>query len=894
MKFAFLIHPITSDTQSLFQIDDGGQFRKLWKQASVLEISDYLQSWFAATSNPNRGPGQVRVIDEFTDLYSVNGTVTEGRLYEIPMTATEIKDDPNTAIAHIQRAIEMAQEWGAKIVGLGSMTGVVGGQGAYVAERTSLAVTTGNSLTVYAALENLREACRQLEMDPSQETVAVIGVPGSIASAVARMLAPSVRELILVARQDNLRGRKLAESLDAELLTDIPAAAARAQIIISATSTGACINQADLRRGAVVLDVGVPADVRGRSLERNDVLVISAGLTGVPATMSRDSHVLGFYFGVIPGCLGETINLALEERCENYSLGRDLEPARIREIGQIARRNGFDFSHILSFGQPVADATWANVMKVHAQRRFRASRGPAGHHANGTNGTVHPRATAASERIQSLLRQDRTRLPEIDELATRAETRFARYINPVLAGLGREAGIGATFVRGEGCYLWDEKGRKYLDFVAGFGSVNLGHNHPRVVAAVQEALTRQAPGFIPSGINPYTAALAEKLVSLTPEGLEMVFYCNSGTEAVEAALKLARLASGRPGFLSCDGSYHGKTFGSLSVTSNISYQKPFSPLLPGCESVPYGNAAALREALATRRYGAFIVEPVQGEGGMHLPPADYLQAAERLCRESKTLFIVDEVQTGFGRTGSLFASTAANVRPDLMCLAKSLGGGMMPIGAMLCRGELWREAYGSINTFALHTSTFGGGSLACVAGLAAVNTLVEEDLARNASERGKQLLEGLLQIQADVPEYIREVRGQGLMMGVELTPLTPIVAKHLKRADLMGLLQYLGNSLDDITRNLPAIFQMQMLLKYHGIYAQMTRSHPLVLRVQPPLTITEQQADAFLAAFRKTCTAGQRVENMFDAIISHAIAGDHSKPGRGEAVACNGASSVIP
>ncbi len=889
MKFAFLIHPIAADTQAMCLIDDHGQFRKLWHHGSVLEISDYLQVWMAANENASRGPAQVTVIDEMKDLYSINGTVTEGRLYQIPMTAAEIKDDPAAAMTHIERAIEMAAQWGAEIVGLGSMTGIVGGQGAYVSERTSLAVTTGNSLTVYAALENLRETCRQLEIDPATATVAVVGVPGSIASATARMLAPSVGELILVARRESDRAKKLADSLDVELVTDIPAAAARAQIVISATSTGACIDQAHLRPGAVVLDIGVPADVRGQSAERDDVLIVSAGLVGVPNTMSRDSHFLGFYFGVVPACLAETMNLALEQRRECFSLGRNLEPARIREIGQIARHNGFDFSQILSFGQPVSDATWANVLKVNAQRRLRIARTAVKATAVGAdqdssaNGNGRSRGRGDADGIASLLQHDRLRLPDADELAGRAETRYARYINPVLAGLGREAGIGATFVRGEGCYLWDDKGRKYLDFVAGFGSVNLGHNHPRIIAALQETLSRQVPGFAPAAVNPYATALAEKLVALTPPGLDMVFFCNSGTESVEAALKLARRASGRAAFLSCDGSFHGKTFGSLSVTGSAAYQRPFAPLLADCESIPYGDRQALQSALASRRFAAFIVEPVQGEGGMNVPPADYLQAAQQICRDTQTLLIVDEVQTGFCRTGALFACDSAGVRPDVMCLAKSLSGGVVPIGAMLARGDLWRKAYGSVSTFALHSTTFGGGSLASAAGLAAVSTLVEEDLGLAAIERGRQLREGLLQIQSELPGYIQEVRGQGLMIGVELTPLTPLVAQHLKRADLMGLLQYLGDGLDDLIKNSPAIFQMQMLLKQHAIYTQITRSNPLVLRIQPPLTISERQVATFLAAFRKTCRAGQKVENLFDVLISHTIAGHLDDRGRADA-----------
>ncbi len=310
-------------------------------------------------------------------------------------------------------------------------------------------------------------------------------------------------------------------------------------------------------------------------------------------------------------------------------------------------------------------------------------------------------------------------------------------------GLGRNNGFVKTFVRGLGNELWDADGKAYLDFVAGFGALNLGHNHPAVVRSVRAALDEQASGFTPAAINPLAAALAEQLVALAPPGLEMVFFANSGTEAVEAGLKLARATTQRPGLLSCERSFHGKSLGSLSVTGNGVYQRPFGPLLPECQTVPFGDVSALERSLHTRRFAAFIVEPIQGEGGMIVPPAGYLRAAQELCRATGTLLIVDEVQTGLGRTGTLFAVDEEGVEPDVLTLAKSLGGGLVPLGAMLCRRDLWMKAYGSAQTFALHTSTFGGGSLACAAGLATLRVLRDEDLCANARARGQQLQQGL-------------------------------------------------------------------------------------------------------------------------------------------------------
>ena len=329
--------------------------------------------------------------------------------------------------------------------------------------------------------------------------------------------------------------------------------------------------------------------------------------------------------------------------------------------------------------------------------------------------------------------------PKADALGQRAAQLYERYINPVLIALSSKGGFAKTFVRGEGNFLWDTAGRRYLDLVAGFGSLNLGHNHPHVVAGIQAALSQQAPGFVQSAVNPWAAALAEKLVAVAPPNLEMVYFANSGTEAVEAALKLARIVTGRPGLLHCERSYHGKSLGTLSVTGTPHYQKPFGPLLPHCEAVRFGDCEALERALSQRRFAAFIVEPIQAEGGMLMPPAGYLQRAQQLCHETDTLFIVDEVQTGMGRTGEMFAIDHEGLLPDAMSVAKSLGGGLMPIGAMLCRRDLWLQAYGSIETFALHTSTFGGGSLACAAGLATIKALDTEHLLEQATARGEQL-----------------------------------------------------------------------------------------------------------------------------------------------------------
>ncbi|MGH7174329.1 MAG: aspartate aminotransferase family protein, partial [Gemmataceae bacterium] len=451
-----------------------------------------------------------------------------------------------------------------------------------------------------------------------------------------------------------------------------------------------------------------------------------------------------------------------------------------------------------------------------------------------------------------------------------------RYINPVLVALGHKNGFVKTFVRGLGNELWDADGKKYLDFVAGFGSLNLGHNHPAVVRSVRAALDEQASGFTPSAINPLAAALAEQLVALAPSGLEMVFFANSGAEAVEASLKLARAATHRPGLLSCERSFHGKSLGALSVTGNGVYQRPFGPLLPECQAVSFGDLSALERALHTRRFAAFILEPIQGEGGMIVPPAGYLRAAQELCRAAGTLLIVDEVQTGLGRTGTLFAVDEEGVEPDVLTLAKSLSGGLVPLGAMLCRRDLWMKAYGSVQTFALHTSTFGGGSLACAAGLAALRVLRDENLCAKARARGQQLQQGLQDLSARC-DLVRGVRGRGLMLGLEFHPMPDTMVAHFKGMDPSGATSLLVPNLDELIHSIPGLYAMQILLQAHGIYTQVTRSNPRVLRIQPPLTITPEQIGYFLEALESTCHELQFLNQTVDSIIRKSIGTHHAE-----------------
>jgi len=520
MKFAFLIHPLSDETRVLLQLDDGGILRGNWGSNILqfcLDVHGTTEAMRAAANQ--RAVPEARCVDRLAALVSGAGATAEGRLYEIPMDGRSILENPGEAIAYMEQAVDQAAAWGARLVGLGSMTGIVGGQGEHLAERGPVKVTTGNSLTVYAALQSLLIACAETDIDLSRETVAVVGIPGSIATAAAFWLAPRCRRLLLVGHRASPRASRLASELGSEFFVEIPPALARARLVVSATSTGDCLDPSLLLPGSVVIDVGVPTDVKKTTATRDDVLLLSGGLARVPSTMPRDSMFLEFFQGVIPCCLGETMVLALEDRAECFSLGRELRLEGIEEIGALARKHGFDFTQLFSFGQQLEGSALARFRKAAARR------GRVNVHEVARNGT-------AKHDVPSVA-------PSLQQLAGRAARLHERSVNPVLVGLGQKTGFIKTFVRGVGNELWDADGKVYLDFVSGFGSLNLGHNHPAVVGAIRAALEEQAPCFAPAAINPLAATLAEQLVALTPPGLEMVFFANSGTEAVEAGLKLA-------------------------------------------------------------------------------------------------------------------------------------------------------------------------------------------------------------------------------------------------------------------------------------------------------------------------------------------------------------------
>lgn len=342
--------------------------------------------------------------------------------------------------------------------------------------------------------------------------------------------------------------------------------------------------------------------------------------------------------------------------------------------------------------------------------------------------------------------------------------KYARYINAGLAKLYRFADVQTMEWEASGAVIRDIHGKEYIDCSGGPAVFNVGHRHPRVIAAVEEQL-RRMPMSVRAMPRQGEADLAELLAQITPGDLQYTFFANSGAEANEGALKLARLATGRTEIVGAEGAFHGKTMGALSASGREKYKTPFQPLVPGFRHVPFGDIEAMDRAV-TAQTAAVILEPIQGENGVVVPPDPYLPAVREICTRRGALLIFDEVQTGLGRTGKMFACEHWGVVPDILTMAKALGGGVVPIGAFTGRAGVWRAL--ESNPY-LHSSTFGGNPLACAAGIATIRVIQDEHLAERAAELGGYLSDRLLQVARRHPRVVREVRGKGLLVGMEFT-----------------------------------------------------------------------------------------------------------------------------
>jgi ornithine--oxo-acid transaminase len=420
---------------------------------------------------------------------------------------------------------------------------------------------------------------------------------------------------------------------------------------------------------------------------------------------------------------------------------------------------------------------------------------------------------------------------------------WARTINPQFARVLKTIGFDRTWASAQGAYLWDDAGNRFLDLLGGFGMFNVGRNNPRVRDALVETLGLDLPGSVQLGASPLPPLLAEELLRRTPPRLERVLFTSTGTEAVEAALKLGRAATGRRRVLSAEHGFHGLTLGSLSANANPEFTDRFGPLLPGFDKVPFGDLDALEAQLRGEDVALFLVEPVQGKG-VHLPPVGYLEGAQELCRRYGTLFAVDEVQTGLGRTGKLFAFEHWGLEPDLVPVSKSLSGGYVPVGALLMSKWVHEQVFDSMENAFSHGSTFAPNELAMAAGLATLRELDEQDLVERSARLGERLLE-LTRPLVDRYDVVVDVRGLGLMWAIEFGE--PAGGRRTYRL------------VERLQQGLFAQLVVVPLFSEHRILSQVAGHGIPVIKGLPPLTVSDDDLVWVAEALDATIPKAQRL-----------------------------------
>jgi len=433
-------------------------------------------------------------------------------------------------------------------------------------------------------------------------------------------------------------------------------------------------------------------------------------------------------------------------------------------------------------------------------------------------------------------------LPASDPLGVVADARAragetlqlaSRHLDPSLVDVLAILGFDRTYVRGRGSYLYDADGHAYLDFHTGEGFASLGHDHPDVREALQATLAAGLADGVQIHYSPLAGMLAEALAERLPEEIDALFFASTGAEAVDSAMKFARAATGRPRLLACESGFHGVTMGPLSLVGDEFFKEGFGPLLPGCSLVPFGDLDRLEHELSTRDVAAFVVEPVQGRM-VTLAPEGYLRGAQALCRRHGTLLVIDEIQTGLGRTGRWFALERDGLEPDLVLVGKALSGGFMPVAAMATRRSIFQRAVGTLERSYVHQSTYGRNRLSMAAGLATLRVIERDGLVEHAARMGELLAAGLAELRRR-HEIIREIRSSGLMVGIELGAPSGRVAK------LNWRLIHLASE---------GLFPQLVVIPLHRDHRIVTMAAGKndVIKLLPPLTINEAEINAFLAA----------------------------------------------
>ncbi len=436
---------------------------------------------------------------------------------------------------------------------------------------------------------------------------------------------------------------------------------------------------------------------------------------------------------------------------------------------------------------------------------------------------------------------------------------FDRYLNAQLVRVLKTIGFDVDYVRGEGPYLFDADGNRYLDLLSGFGVFAVGRNHPTVANALRQVLDAQLAGLVQMDVSLLAGLLAERLVSRLPH-LDKVFFCNSGAEAVEGAIKFARAATRRAKIVYCDHAFHGLTMGALSLNGDELFRAGFGPLLGDCVRVPFNDVVALERALKTGDVAAFVFEPIQGKG-VNLPDDGYLQEAQRLCRKHGALFVADEIQTGLGRTGRFVACEHWGVEPDMVLLAKALSGGFVPVGAIVMRRPIFEKMYDRMDRAVVHGSTFAKNDMAMAAGLATLAVFDDEKLVERAADVGERLIANLRRRLSGF-EFVKDVRGKGLMIAIEFGP-----PKSLKLRAAYAML-------DKANKGLFCQLILIPLFKRHRILAQVAGHAMPVIKLLPSLVLSDADAGWIETAFEDVVGESHALGAVWDlgrTLAGHAL-----------------------
>lgn len=418
-----------------------------------------------------------------------------------------------------------------------------------------------------------------------------------------------------------------------------------------------------------------------------------------------------------------------------------------------------------------------------------------------------------------------------------ADAGYSEHVNPQWEKLLSLLEMNVRYTRCVGAELLTADGGRILDFLSGYCVHNLGHNHPRVIAALHDELDRSGPAMLQSHVPELAGELAAELCRLAGGRLQKVYFCSSGSEGIETVIKFARLYTKRAGLLYCAGAFHGLTCGALSLMADSTWAQGFAPLLPCAESVPFADLAELETKLATKKFAAFIVEPIQSEAGVRVPPDDYLRAAQALCKKYGTLLVLDEVQTGLCRTGSFLAAHHWGLDPDMVVLAKALSGGLVPSGAVLMTDEIYASVYSSLGRSIIHTSTYSENGLAMRAGLATLQTLQDEGLGKRSEMMGELLRQSLTAALSGY-EMVADVRGLGMLNGIEF------------RRPESWQLRVPFEAFRKIHEGMFGQIIVGKLFREHNFLTQMCGNNFMVLKAAPPLMVSEEQIEMFVGAVK--------------------------------------------